>query len=88
MAFGCDMCVYVVVCALRMKKTVARTSSKIERLESQSGDGAEARDLCGTYNPPKPDSLEVGVEIEVRPTVQPVTESAVSVLRVNFRMQQ
>jgi hypothetical protein len=51
-----------------MKKTVARTTSKMERLESAPGigEGGEERELCGAYNPPKPESLQVGIEIEVR----------------------
>ena len=51
-----------------MKKTVARTTSKMERLESAPGIGedGEQRELCGAYNPPKPESLQVGIEIEVR----------------------
>lgn len=51
-----------------MKKTAARTISKIERLESQVGgseDDEQQRALCGAYNPPTPDDLSVNAEIEV-----------------------
>eukprot|EP01044_Picomonas_judraskeda_P002576 COSAG03_NODE_188_length_10927_cov_5.525028_8_plen_74_part_00 len=53
----------------RTKKTVARTSSKIDKLQSvdsASQDG-ESRELCGAYNPPKPENIRVGVEIQVGP---------------------
>jgi hypothetical protein len=57
-----------------MKKTIARTDSKIKQLQSTDGAAeAEARELCGAYKPPKPENLEVGIEIDVSLAWQPMT---------------
>ena len=57
----------------RTKKTIARTDSKIKQLQSTDGAAeGEARELCGAYNPPKPEDITLGIEIDVSLALQPM----------------
>ena len=49
----------------RMAKTTSKADKKIERLQSTDASEVEARPLCGIYRPPRPEDLQVNLEIKV-----------------------
>ena len=48
-----------------MAKTTSKADKKIERLQSTDASVVEARPLCGIYKPPRPEDLQVNLEIKV-----------------------
>jgi len=48
-----------------MAKTTSKADKKIERLQSTDASEVEARPLCGIYRPPRPEDLQVNLEIKV-----------------------
>merc|ERR1712072_220946 len=50
--------------AQKMAKTTSKADKKIERLQSTDASEVEARPLCGIYRPPRPEDLQVNLEIK------------------------